>query len=228
MPRSFVAPVFAFVAFASLVTVGGSVGPAVAATADPSAGSAFQDYAGGAHLARDHADVFRLYWAFFDREPDVPGAHYWAGQYDQCTSLLDITWAFGASDEFTRTYGLLTDAQFMELIYRNVLDRAPDPVGRAYWADLLADGTLIRAEVMLYFSLSDEFRQAHPLPSDGRSYPGCALPSICHPDYVSPCLPITDDLNCPDVGVPVMLRDPEIDPYELDLDEDGTGCQDYE
>ena len=43
----------------------------------------------------------------------------------------------------------------------------------------------------------------------------------CHPGY-SPCLPIVADLNCDDVNGPVtVLGD---DPYQLDADGDGTGC----
>jgi hypothetical protein len=48
----------------------------------------------------------------------------------------------------------------------------------------------------------------------------------CHPSY-SPCLPMVDDLDCPDVvamGVaPVTVVGP--DDYGLDADADGIGCE---
>jgi hypothetical protein len=48
----------------------------------------------------------------------------------------------------------------------------------------------------------------------------------CHPSYV-PCLPVVDDLNCPDVvdlgAAPVMVVGP--DDYGLDSDHDGVGCE---
>jgi micrococcal nuclease len=48
----------------------------------------------------------------------------------------------------------------------------------------------------------------------------------CHPSY-SPCLPIVDDLNCPDVKAmgkaPVTIKGP--DDYRLDRDGDGLGCE---
>lgn len=48
----------------------------------------------------------------------------------------------------------------------------------------------------------------------------------CHPSY-EPCLPVVDDLNCPDVvalGVaPVSVVGP--DEYGLDADGDGIGCE---
>lgn len=199
----------------------------VGMTFSPARASAFDDYAAGPELSGEHADVLRLYWAFFDREPDVGGAQYWVGQYDQCASLLDITWAFDASSEFQQAYGSLTDGQFLDLIYSNVLDRVSDSTGRAYWSGLLTDGTLLRAEVMLYFSLSAEFRAKRPLPSDGRPYGGCTPPPICHEAYSFPCLPITNDLDCGDIGQRVTVRNPPIDPYELDSDNDGIGCESY-
>jgi micrococcal nuclease len=51
-------------------------------------------------------------------------------------------------------------------------------------------------------------------------------PSNCHPSYI-PCLPIVDDLNCPDVRAmgkaPVRVVGP--DDYRLDADHDGIGCE---
>ena len=44
----------------------------------------------------------------------------------------------------------------------------------------------------------------------------------CHPSY-SPCLPITGDLDCADVNGPVTVRG--TDPYRLDNDGDGVGCE---
>lgn len=44
----------------------------------------------------------------------------------------------------------------------------------------------------------------------------------CHPNYL-PCLPITGDLNCPDVPGPVTVIGGQ-DPYGLDGDGDGFGC----
>jgi micrococcal nuclease len=48
----------------------------------------------------------------------------------------------------------------------------------------------------------------------------------CHPSY-DPCLPIVDDLDCPDVralGVaPVRIIGPDV--YRLDRDGDGFGCE---
>ncbi|MEM8926422.1 MAG: DUF4214 domain-containing protein, partial [Actinomycetota bacterium] len=40
---------------------------------------------------------------------------------------------------------------FVDLVYDNVLCRAPDGPGRAYWADLLASGSLTRWDMMVNF-----------------------------------------------------------------------------
>jgi endonuclease YncB( thermonuclease family) len=54
----------------------------------------------------------------------------------------------------------------------------------------------------------------------------------CHPDYAT-CIPITgdgsgngggNDLDCGDVDGPVQARQPGVDPYRLDADGDGVGC----
>lgn len=44
----------------------------------------------------------------------------------------------------------------------------------------------------------------------------------CHPSY-SPCLPIGPDLDCPDIGHPVVVKGS--DPYRLDRDGNGVGCE---
>lgn len=43
----------------------------------------------------------------------------------------------------------------------------------------------------------------------------------CMPGY-QPCLPLRDDMNCPDIGHPVTVTGD--DPYGLDRDRDGVGC----
>jgi hypothetical protein len=48
----------------------------------------------------------------------------------------------------------------------------------------------------------------------------------CHPSY-SPCLPVVGDLDCADVralGV-APVRVLGSDPYRLDADNDGLGCE---
>jgi hypothetical protein len=57
----------------------------------------------------------------------------------------------------------------------------------------------------------------------------------CHPAYVT-CVPVkgdgsgsgaANDLDCPEIGKAVQLRQVGVDPYRLDSDGDGTGCDSY-
>ncbi len=127
----------------------------------------FEDVANIDELTDDHARVLRLYWAFFDREPDAEGALYWIDRFDHCADLVSIARFFSDGPEFTATYGELTDAEFVDLVYRNVLDRAAEPIGRKFWLAQIDSGLMGRVDVMLHFAWSDEFTAAHPLPSDG-------------------------------------------------------------
>lgn len=72
------------------------------------------------------------------------------------------------SNEFISTYGNLTNTEFVDAIYLNVLDRPGEAGGRAFWIDALNTGNRTRGEVLADFSYSEEFRNNHPLPSDNR------------------------------------------------------------
>jgi biotin carboxyl carrier protein len=151
--------------------------PAAAATAAPAVDDpTFEAIAQHGELTSEHATVFRLYWAFFTREPDPGGALYWIGRRDACVGLDVIADHFAASQEFTLRYGDLDDRAFVELIYHHVLERGADPEGLAYWTGLLASGELHRGGVVLYVSQSSEFVARHPYPSDGVPARSCHLP----------------------------------------------------
>ena len=60
-----------------------------------------------------------------------------------------------------------------------------------------------------------------PPPPEPSPTPRASSGGNCQPGY-SPCLPITDDLDCPDVDGPVNVTGD--DPYGLDRDGDGVGC----
>ncbi len=181
--------------------------------------STFEEYSASSGLSSDHGDVFRLYWAFFDRAPDVSGARYWAEQSNKCVSLLAITWSFANSSEFISRYGRLSDGQFVDLVYKNVLGRAADVDGKNYWLNELAAKRLSQPEVMLYFSLGDEFKRRHPLPTDTRT-------------ASSGCVPATDPVpeysNCTEVrqagAAPIHRGEPGYGPH-LDGDGDGIACE---
>ncbi|HEX7134923.1 MAG TPA: DUF4214 domain-containing protein, partial [Iamia sp.] len=78
--------------------------------------------------------IIRLYNAYFDRNADHAGLDFW---FDQITkkgkSINTVSSSFAASAEFKDMYGNLTNGQFVNLVYQNVLDRNPSPADHAYW-----------------------------------------------------------------------------------------------
>lgn len=101
--------------------------------------------------------ILRLYTAYFGREPDLDGYDYWLAEYkDGLAGLPTMSQAFADSDEFRLTYGSLDNGAFVDLVYRNVLGRLPDPAGRAHWVDALDRG-YPRGSVMIAFSESQEY-----------------------------------------------------------------------
>lgn len=101
--------------------------------------------------------IVRLYLGYFKRIPDHDGLFGWVGAYRAGRALKDISGAFSGSAEFQLTYGALNNAQFVTLVYQNVLDRAPDQAGFNSWVALLNSG-VSRGEVMTGFTESVEFK----------------------------------------------------------------------
>ena len=100
--------------------------------------------------------AYRLYKAAFDREAEAAGLGFWIHTLDQGASLNQVADGFIGSTEFESRYGAKpSDDAFIELLYENVLDRAPDESGYAYWQDAMTQG-MSRAELLIAFSESTE------------------------------------------------------------------------
>ena len=97
----------------------------------------------------------RLYKAYFLRIPDPSGLDYWAGRRRAGRTLDSIAQQFARSTEFLRRYGALSDGEFVDQVYVNVFDRAPDPSGRDFYIRRLAAGWS-RGRVVLQLSESSE------------------------------------------------------------------------
>ncbi len=102
--------------------------------------------------------VVRLYLAYFRRIPDYGGLTYWISEHRGGMSLTAISDQFAQSQEFRGTYGSLSDSQFVDRVYTNVLGRPADSEGQAYWTDQLRSGRLTRGGMMVGFSESAENR----------------------------------------------------------------------
>lgn len=106
------------------------------------------------------APLARLYFTYFLRIPDYEGLMYWTQKAKDGAPLQQISAAFALSEEFSARYGSLNNEQFVTLVYNNVLVRAPDASGKAYWLGLLNNGSITRGQVMLGFSESAEYKDA--------------------------------------------------------------------
>ncbi len=134
--------------------------------------AAAQDFATACPEITD--SVYRLYAAYFLRQPDQGGFDYWLDVYSSGSNLDGISNSFAVQPEFVQTYGTLDDAQFVDLVYNNVLGRAPDGGGRAHWISALGGG-FSRGELMISFSESAEFvgrtQTTEPMAGLGMWYP---------------------------------------------------------
>lgn len=105
------------------------------------------------------APLIRLYSAYFLRIPDYEGLAYWMNEYSSGNrSLGDISGFFAGSPEFQMTYGSLDNGEFVQLVYRNVLGRDPEPEGFEFWTGELDAGNRTRGWVMTGFSESQEYQ----------------------------------------------------------------------
>src|SRR5439155_19601906 len=120
--------------------------PAVRAFAPQSAAaSTTRLLVGGNYIDTDSAgvaaQVYRLYRAAFSRVSDPGGLGYQVGQIEILRfTLQQVATNFVASPEFSATYGTLSDTQFVTLLYTNVLHRAPDSGGLAFYTANLQGG----------------------------------------------------------------------------------------
>jgi len=93
------------------------------------------------------SDLAELYTTFFNRAPDADGLTYWVNQITAGQiSLTQIAenWMTQQPEGQTTFPSTLTDAQFIDKIYGNILGRASDAEGAQYWLDQLAGGALGR------------------------------------------------------------------------------------
>jgi len=109
--------------------------------------------------------IYRLYQAAYDREPDPTGLRFWINAMDTGNySLADISRYFLADKEAQALYSGAdpSDEFFVTKMYQHVLHRAPDPSGFKFYVDgfklLTPEGLpmVTRADVLAFFSESPE------------------------------------------------------------------------
>jgi hypothetical protein len=110
------------------------------------------------------APLTRLYFASFIRIPDFAGLRFWTLEFSSGRRGFDnIANFFAGSPEFAATYGTLSDAQFVDRVYLNVLRRSSsfDPSGAAFWLGEITSGRRSRGQVLGGFSESAEYQNTN-------------------------------------------------------------------
>lgn len=107
-------------------------------------------------LVTNRQQLYRLYLAYFLRMPDEAGLGFWQREMNSGRSLAAVSEAFALSPEFSQRYGSLSDRQFVELVYQNVLGRQADAAGLDFWTGRMSAGES-RGRVMVGFSESPEY-----------------------------------------------------------------------
>jgi hypothetical protein len=100
--------------------------------------------------------LIELYIAFFNRVPDADGLNYWIGQYQSGVPLVQICESFYTAavqySELTGYSTTMSNADFVRVIYRNVLGRtgatAPPDSDVQFWAGELASGRATKGSLV--------------------------------------------------------------------------------
>jgi hypothetical protein len=111
--------------------------------------------------------IAQCYLGVLQRDPDFAGwegiLNLMTGGASQATTLAgflntpDSQAIWGSMSCVNGAAGCSTDAAYVTLLYQNLLGRAPDPAGAAYWNFLLDLGFLSRSNAMMGFMQSPEF-----------------------------------------------------------------------
>jgi hypothetical protein len=106
------------------------------------------------------AQAYRLYFATLNRAPDALGLNFQSARLDAGVPLTNVAAGFVASPEFQAKYGALTDPQFVDLLYQNVLTRTAAPEEIAFHVNRLQAGAS-RSDIVIGFSEAPEHIQKH-------------------------------------------------------------------
>ena len=118
----------------------------------------FDDTAVALDINGAAGQAFRLYQAALDRPAESAGLGFWIYQLDRGLSLDDMVQdIINTQPEFIQKYGSNpTDSEFVNLLYANVLHRAPDAAGYDFWVKALTNHDTTHVGIVKFFSESPE------------------------------------------------------------------------
>lgn len=95
------------------------------------------------------SQVQELYVGYLGRAADKAGLDFWVKAIESGTSTLEsVALGFTLSEEYKAQYNGLTTTQLVAKVYQNVLGRAADADGLAFWAGEVNKG-VIKAETLV-------------------------------------------------------------------------------
>jgi hypothetical protein len=118
----------------------------------------FDDTGVALDISGSAGQAYRLYQAALDRPAESAGLGFWIYQLDHGLSLDDMVQdIINTQPEFIQKYGSNpTDAQFVNLLYANVLHRSPDQAGYDFWLKALTNHDTTHVGIVKFFSESPE------------------------------------------------------------------------
>lgn len=111
-----------------------------------------------AEFARTVAPVALLSYVVSGDIPEAGLLSLLVSLHQDGASLAMLSRSMVNMTQFKSIYDGLNDAAFLDQLYHNVFDRAPDAPGKAFWLASMASG-YTRAEVVLDFATSAELQQ---------------------------------------------------------------------
>jgi hypothetical protein len=129
------------------------------------------------------ATIDRLYEAVLGRAADAGGKADWLSAIDGGATMHDVAMGLVMSPEAQQFRGSMSDTQYVEMLYQEILGREADTGGRDSWVGALQSGGQDRAGILLEFINSAENLAAEP------------------------SVPVTVDFNQTDVASLVRLYD---------------------
>ena len=105
-------------------------------------------------------DLRGIYQVLLGRADDADGLSAWAGAMAGGESLVDAADAFLGSAEFVAKHPLLTDQDFINLVFSGVFSRTATPSEAAGWLSAMGSGTLTRGAMVVDLVQSADGRGA--------------------------------------------------------------------
>jgi hypothetical protein len=115
--------------------------------------------------------VYRLYQAAFNRQPDLAGLGYWIAVNQSGRDLPGIASDFISSGEFRQLYGdNVSNVAFTNALYNNILHRPGEAAGVDWWAGQLNNGALRNAVLFSFADSPENKANLQPVMANGFDY----------------------------------------------------------